>query len=773
MGLLVLLIGCSPNDAPDTSPAQQAFQQTLAATTQPAPTHPRLFFGAADVPALRQRVTNQSALWAHITTFANNPANTHQPAIAPTNGDFDFYRSSGNQLLPIAFACVIENSASVCSRAKTLLLTYANWTQWSDNNTRGLGLAHMLMGNALAYDWLHSQLSEGERARVRTSLAQHTQEMYEATLVTRYRDAWRNWWTESYAQNHYWITSSALGMAALALQAEDARAMQWLSQARFKLSRVQALLEGIGDGSWHEGIPYQSYGLSMTLPFWVNLRRLTQTDDLPHRYLKAYGAWRLYNHLPNQGHRQRFVLAYGNFDWSWADGNAPQNILRFVAAEYKDAQAQWVAEQLSHNTDSDVYTAPWAVFGSLYHDASIAAQPPPANLPLAHTFYDLGAVIWRTGWSENDLAFGLKSGPYGGQFAFNSFVQHKSPWANCTGCNLNIGHARADANSFYLFKAGQWLAPQAVQYDGMSTEMGNTVLVNGQGQWRHSGEAFNLSDIGAITESGSIEITANTRDFSYASADAKSAYPADAQLLEFTRQVLFVRPGYIIMADALKANKPNTYEWTTHVGGPAENIQVDGNWVRGDAGEGQTLGINIVAPAQFAFRTGNHRDGDDKDWGYIAIRPQQPAQQANFVHVLYPTGPTNWANRPQVQVTEDNAAVTHVLLQHHIPISQTDDVLIQHTAQPRIAALSQREDGRVLFLSGNGTFALGGVDWVSDWQGGALQVRDSGDAVTVEAPTARPGQVLRLHSPAATRVILNGLPVTFTRNSDVIEIVTP
>jgi hypothetical protein len=209
------------------------------------------------------------------------------------------------------------------------------------------------------------------------------------------------------------------------------------------------------------------------------------------------------------------------------------------------------------------------------------------------------------------------------------------------------------------------------------------------------------------------------------------------------------------------------------VGSTAANIQVDGNWVRGNAGEGQTLGINIVAPAQFAFRTGNHRDGDDKDWGYIAIRPTQPANQAHFVHVLYPTSQAAWATRPQVLLQQDDAATTHMRLQHSAPISQTDDVVINHDAQSRIVVLSERTDGRVLFLSGNGTFTLEGVDWVRDWQGGALQVLDTGDVVTIEAPTARPGDVLQLHSPTATRITFNGLPVTFTRKGNTVEMVAP
>ena len=116
----------------NTSPVKNATQQARnigkrpvpasTATAQPTQMHPRLFFGPADVLTLRQRAsTSHTALWAMIAAFAQDPANVKRPASAPANGNLDFYRSSGNQLLPLALTCVIENATAPCERAKAIM----------------------------------------------------------------------------------------------------------------------------------------------------------------------------------------------------------------------------------------------------------------------------------------------------------------------------------------------------------------------------------------------------------------------------------------------------------------------------------------------------------------------------------------------------------------------------------------------------------------------------------------------------------------------------
>ena len=269
----------------------------------------------------------------------------------------------------------------------------------------------MLLGNALAYDWLYHTLTPTERQTVRESLASWAQKMYEASAGPR-ELSWGNWWRKSYLQNHHWTNNSALGVAGLTLLGEDNRAQNWIDQASSQLTRVQYVLNEIEDGGWHESISYQSYGLTMLLPFLVNLRKNQGIDLFPHDYLRNYPYWQIYNHLPNS---LQFILAYGDFEWSWLGVHRSHNLLRFTAKEYGNGYAEWMVQQLIKADDrkADVWATPWYVFEFLYYDPTIAPQP-PLGLKTARLFPDLEGVIWRTGWDEDDLVFALKTGRYMG-----------------------------------------------------------------------------------------------------------------------------------------------------------------------------------------------------------------------------------------------------------------------------------------------------------------------------------------------------------------------
>ncbi len=205
-----------------------------AATVVP---HPRLLFGDADVQTLRlQALGTHASIWSPILAYNDRQRESYPPLFAPSAGDLDTYRTFGNQLIPLAFGCLITEDPDRCALAKTYLLTYAEWSQWGENEWRDLGHAHMLLGNALAYDWLHEFLSPAERSIVAGSLGVWAQKMYEASAAPADRADWNNWWRQSYMQNHFWTNNSALGIAGLALLDEDPRAQNWIDQATGQLA---------------------------------------------------------------------------------------------------------------------------------------------------------------------------------------------------------------------------------------------------------------------------------------------------------------------------------------------------------------------------------------------------------------------------------------------------------------------------------------------------------------------------------------------------------
>ena len=686
ISITILLNGCAAKQhGTGFATPPQVSAATSVLPGAPLMNHRYLLFSRNEVTTLHQRAnTTHAAIWLPIKQFATSQLSVDPlptvpvSPIPPALDELDTYRNFGNQLIALAFVCVVDNDARTCELTKRYLLAYATWNQWGEAGQRGLGHAHMVFGNAIAYNWIHDRLNADEQQLVRVSLAEWTNKLYEATISTNYRADWLNWWPRSYAQNHHWVIHSALGLSALALANEDPRAEMWLNHAVAQMTLVRDLLDGINDGSWHEGIPYQNYALTMALPFWISLKQIKGIDLLPHAYLKNYVLWRIYNHITTSSGNPQFILANGDFEWSWANGFQSQGILTFIAADQRDGHAQWMAQQLVPIPRRvSVWATPWNVFEFLYFDPSVAAISPD-TLPRSYTFKDSESVIWRTGWNKDDLVFGFKSGAPGGRFAFDTFTQEIYPWnAPCpkTDCSLNTGHDHNDTNTFSIFKSGQWLAPETVKNDGKDTLLHNTILIDGNGQFTPSeADGFKEPSIFAGTD-GRLQATVNTPTFDYLAADATKRYRDIAGLTAVKRYVIFVRPGYLVMLDHLSATSAHDYAWVSHFD---QNVTIEGNWIRGNSPDQQILGIGAISPQPTHYITGH--DGQP----FVHEQVDQSVDDARFVHVLYPSNTSDWANRPIISLAEDNNSAIAVQV-HARDGSHSDEILLTYGIAPYVA----------------------------------------------------------------------------------------
>lgn len=767
LGLAASRIARSPQPLPEPS---------APAPPTPAPLtyHPRLFFSSPEVPDLRKQAeTTHRQLWQPILDFARGQLNSNPPSV-PKEGDLDAYRNAGNEMIALAFACVITRDRALLDVSRRNLLAFTTWKDWGDEGgygNRDLGFHQMLLGNAIAYDWLHGDLSDVDRATIGRNLARRAQESYEASSSPDYR--WNNWWRKAYTQNHHWTNHSALGIAALVLEGEDERSRVWRDHAISQLDRDRYLAEGIGDGSWHEGIPYQDYGLTLFLPFLDNLRRLKRQDLIPHSYLRNYVYWRVYNSLPGTN---RFALSFGDFEFSWGDPYGPEGLLRFAAKEYRNGHAEWIAQQIAGNSGraSTVYSVPWYVFEFFYYDPTVALKA-PSDLPLSRTFPDLEGVIWRTGWDEEDITFGLKAGVPGGRFPFDSFTKGEGhPFDPDTDVDMfHTEHDHDDANTFYLYRGKVDLASERVGYQRTDSSFHNTLLVDGKGQYRSRGDNTDPARYQGID--GRLETASEAGGFSYLAAEASGRYtdsrdgrPGARVIDEFKRHVLFVRPDYLVMVDSLKARSPHRYEWVSHFG---SSVAMEGDWVKGGSAGDQLLGVKIVAPQGFATTTGN--DGKP----YLRIRPSSDIASTRFVTLLYPTDSAGWRGKPSVSLLIDNDQVSGV----RVLMKGTQDHLVKHGTQDTVAAGDYSFDGQVASVikdtEGNlQRVFLGQGSRLSDALGRRVLIQSTSKISAVELAYA--GSALSvsgdnlagvtIYGPQvdASRVTVNGKPVTVSRKGD-------
>ena len=102
-----------------------AVSTTLRASYQPgastvpvthaAHEHPRILFSVDDIPALRARAeTTHREIWLPIQEYADSLLDSAPPSSSPSDGDLDAYRNAGDQLIVLAFACVITGEERYC-----------------------------------------------------------------------------------------------------------------------------------------------------------------------------------------------------------------------------------------------------------------------------------------------------------------------------------------------------------------------------------------------------------------------------------------------------------------------------------------------------------------------------------------------------------------------------------------------------------------------------------------------------------------------------------
>jgi hypothetical protein len=712
---------------------------TVSVTPTTASQHPRLFFSGQDLLGLRGAGrTTHAEIRQPILKYATSLLGSSPPAY-PGQADYGAFREAANRLIPLAFAYTVTGDERFSDLTHEYLLEYATWEYWSGDGELGdrdLTLSYMLQGNALAYDWVYDQLSDADRVTIRTALAQHAEEQYEAALGP-YNSSWRNWWWASFAQNHWHANNTAVGMVALVLEGEDARTTTWLDHVIGQMEINNYVLDGIRDGTWHEGVYYQNGMFTSLLPFYYNLQRLKGQDIFPDAYFENLVLWKLYNYLP--GTRQ-YALSYSSFfvDWGWNAGDH-QNVLRLVARQYRSGSAEWLAQQLIavDGRYATIYHAPDYVFEFLYYDPTVTPAA-PTNLPHDRTFPDLEGVVWRTGWGNDDVVFGLRTGPYGGRFLYETYLDDAYPF-DMVGDELNVGHNQPDANTFYLYKGGTDLSSELpIRAREGTTQLHNTLLVDGQDQYFANWHNRIYEDTDA-----KLEAAYGTPGFSYLASDATNRYrekneddpgsPGDLVLSKFTRYVLFAKPDYLVMVDDIRSGTTHRYDWVCHTaeGGA---ITVEGDWVREAANDDDILGVRVLAPSGFAHETGiSTHEYTSHEKPYVRIRPAANVANTRFVVVLYPTDNANWSSKPNMSLLGNTDQAAGV----RVELDGTQDHLIRYGAEEQVTVGEYTLVGAVasVFKNSGGDLTrlfLGNGRRVSDG-GGTRALIESQSAITVEA----------------------------------------
>lgn len=588
--------------------------------------HPRVFVTAARLETLRarSRTTHReewSRVLANVTVLSSDPP----PPPGPQER-----RSQNNAAYAIAqgsLVYAIEKKPHYLEATRRWLLAAIDYEPWGYTYYKpnvDLAAGHLLYAIGWSYDLLYHDLTEEERKRIRASLERHADLLYDYFAPAGSKQF-------SFTQNHNFIPTSGLAVAALALMGESANAPKWAALARAHHHRAGELLSP--DGYYYEGFEYWIFSAPWLVHFLDAWEHATG-ESLWERDI--FRNWKLYvahSVLPN-GHD---VADFGDiwegpltrartgkeYDRVYPGGRLQSNynVLYGVARHFRDSEAQAVADRLRAFGHSNLEEY-WSL---LWRDPELSAAP-MTRIPLFHHFKDSGVVFNRTSWNEDARVFVFRAGPPEGHRALTLRPLYPE-WRPSTG------HAHPDANSFVLYANGKYLTGDT-GYAGLpQARHHNTITAGGIGQGIEGNH-----DVwqGMSREAlAGIRITAASR--TRIIGEAAAAYPAQAGLERFTREVTFDSSGSIVLHDRIETREPKKIQWHLNADTPfskrgkvyvANGMEVAVRQPQGATFE--TTILYLTAPG----RPGSIVEGAVEPRGHQLVVSAPPARRFDFRVVL-------------------------------------------------------------------------------------------------------------------------------------------
>ena len=495
----------------------------------------------------------------------------------------------------LAFAYMITGDKKYGDVARRLMLAAAAWdpkgsTNHFYNDEASMPVVYLM---SRAYTWGYDALSESDRATIRASMAVRGQDIFDH--LRRSPHTWRPY------DSHHNRAWHKLGELAIAFMGEIDEAPKWLEHTVNTFYCCYPVWSD-DDGGWHEGASYWSaYQYKHT--WWLDvMKSALGIDGFRKPFFHRAGDFPLYVMPPGTQCGGLGDLALEMTPRSLG------NTMAIMARGAQNGYWQWYADQVG----GDVGTG---YLGVLRARQPAPKPTPPADLPQSKLFRGTGLAMLHTNLLDatRDVQVFFKSSPMGSQShgfnAQNSYVLavHGKPVLIWTG--------RRDWHGSPHHTKWMW-----------ETKSQNAILVNGQGQIKHT-----RTDVG-----GKIVAFHTSRDFDYVVGDASNVY-GDA-VKGFTRTILLAKPDVILIYDRLAASEPSTFSWLLHA--PEKMEFADQSAIVASNGESHAR-VSILEPRGLRVSQNDRFDPLPQKWPgwrqwHLAAETPEARQAVQFITVVRP-----------------------------------------------------------------------------------------------------------------------------------------
>jgi hypothetical protein len=596
--------------------------------------YPSLYFTQQELDNLKALKTAPShqAIWNNIQSWADAHINDSPPA-EPTGESWRTWMNTADEiriyLETMSFMYHMTDDSAYADAARTWMLSIADWSSW-DGSGSNVWQVRSWMGIAFAagyYDF-YDYLTPAERQTIRDKMVSELSIVYD-----RYSPFGQTYFPSGYP-NHESLVAASIGLAALALGDDYAGSSDWLGFALDTANHVLSL--GGQDGGWIEGTSYNVYAMEALVQFLDALRRVNGQDLFAtySDFLANAPYYLIYMTVDDDYQSGTVSLMMEDFSGSqsyFMDTDLALNYVSRLAMEYSDGYAQSFANN---------YAKQYFMQSYIWKDPNLSAQP-VSDLPLHRYFSGIGYVIWKAGWSNDDLVFLFKSG-------------------------RSLGHTHSDQNSFTIYMGGRPITagPGYVtswsEYD--MTQYANCITVDGLGQAQEPGD-LGTAPLGTV---GVVEEVTIDNYYKYVRGDASAPYLGldmghylldSGELDKWLRHVVFIEnPDYFIIYDEVAAAQASQFDWFFHgrnIYNESADLSLNGDLVTYTKGS-YRMEIKLVEPTSFDYDIIYDSGPYGRDWEYIKVRPQTNVASTQFLTALFPDDSLSTASKSVDRVNEGN-----------------------------------------------------------------------------------------------------------------------
>jgi len=573
--------------------------------------HPRLFYRPEDIAHLKELAAGQmSARWQALIEHADKlldiPPDISEP---PKYPEGTVYKSAewkkiwwGNRVRAIAvadsaatlgFVYRLSGDEKYAGAARDLLVALTAWdpegsTQYRYNDEAAMPLLYM---TSRAYDWAYPALSAEDRAAVVEMMRIRGQQCFDHLAGRNH--LWRPYASHSNRAWHF------LGELAIAFHGDIPEADQWLDFAMTVFYTAYPVWSD-PDGGWHEGVAYWSSYMNRFMYWAQTVRAAFGIDVFDRPFFQRVGDYGMY------------LLPPGTKTGGFGDQAPPVTskaigpLMAVFAAGARNPYWKWYADDVGADIGGG-----YAGFLAAAHAQDLEAKP-PTDRPSSTCFYGTGLAVLNTnlldGASNNQILF--KSSPMGrqshGYNANNAFLLHLN------GERVFLRTGKRDVYGSPHHQNWMW-----------HSQSDNAILVNGEGQTKHSPKA--TGRITAFATSGAVDVVAGEAGASYENLD------------RWTRRIVFLKPDVIIIHDLLEAPEPSTFQWSLHAPGAFELGENEVTW---SGGPGHVR-VRFLEPAGLELSQTDRFETPPAEWAkfklnewHLTANCQETARTREFLTVL-------------------------------------------------------------------------------------------------------------------------------------------